>query len=195
MRYIPCCKVTVRRASARPRRVSDARRSRKVALSRSMEAVLITPSPCERRRSVSTRAGVPSTMRRSTSTTRRRAYRLTTWAMQMLRQGRSRGRPCAPPRTGSRKVSRIARTYEHKPSVQNKSGRQRTMTHAHNQATNQRPIAVLAHLAREPQAGADHHRQGHPDDASLLLDADLVGLHLPQVARMLDQVLLHRLAL
>ena len=37
----------------------------------SMYAVLITPSPCERRLSVSTRAGVPSTMRRSTSTTRR----------------------------------------------------------------------------------------------------------------------------
>src|SRR5882724_1805156 len=37
----------------------------------SMYAVLITLSPCERRLSVSTRAGVPSTMRRSTSTTRR----------------------------------------------------------------------------------------------------------------------------
>src|SRR5256885_330777 len=37
----------------------------------STKAVLMTPSPCARRRSVSTRAGVPSTMRRSTSTTRR----------------------------------------------------------------------------------------------------------------------------
>src|SRR5256886_10149421 len=37
----------------------------------SMYAVLITPSPCERRLSVSTRAGAQSTMRRSTSTTRR----------------------------------------------------------------------------------------------------------------------------
>ena len=42
-----------------------------VALSRSMYAVLITPSPCDRRLNVSTRAGVPSTMRRSVSTTRR----------------------------------------------------------------------------------------------------------------------------
>ena len=47
-----------------------------------MSAVLITPSPCERRLSVSTRAGVPSTLRRSTSTTRRCVDRLTTWAMQ-----------------------------------------------------------------------------------------------------------------
>jgi hypothetical protein len=31
----------------------------------------VTPSPCERRRRVSPRAGVPSTMRRSTSTPRR----------------------------------------------------------------------------------------------------------------------------
>src|SRR5439155_24072126 len=39
----------------------------------SMYAVLITPPPCERWRSVSTRAGVPSTLRRSVSTTRRRS--------------------------------------------------------------------------------------------------------------------------
>jgi hypothetical protein len=39
----------------------------------SINAVLLTPSPCDRRRSVSTRAGVPSTMRRSVSTTRRRS--------------------------------------------------------------------------------------------------------------------------
>ena len=46
-------------------------RCAKVYVDTWMEAVLITPSPCERRRSVSTRAGVPSTMRCSTSTTRR----------------------------------------------------------------------------------------------------------------------------
>ena len=33
---LPCCNVSVRRASARPRRVSETRRSRNVALSRSM---------------------------------------------------------------------------------------------------------------------------------------------------------------
>ena len=43
----------------------------------------MTPSPCDRRRSVSTRAGVPSTMRRAVSTTRRRSSRLTTWAIKI----------------------------------------------------------------------------------------------------------------
>ena len=57
----------------RLRRASAARRSRNVAFSRSMYAVLLTPAPCDRRRSVSTRAGVPSTMRRSVATTRRRS--------------------------------------------------------------------------------------------------------------------------
>ena len=88
IRYIPCCSVSVQRASARPRRVSDAKRSRHVALSRSMQAVLITPAPCERRLSVSTRAGVPSTMRRSRSMPRRGAERLMTCAMPRWRQGR-----------------------------------------------------------------------------------------------------------
>ena len=122
-RDIPCCQVTVRRAKARPRRVSNARHSRKVALSRSMEAVFITPSPCERRRSVSTRAGVPSTMRRSTSTTRRCAERLTTYATPTLRQARSLGRPGAPVRCGSRNVSRSARMEATHPSVQHNRGR------------------------------------------------------------------------
>jgi hypothetical protein len=40
-------------------------------LSRSRDAVLLTPSPGELRRSVSTRSGVPSRRRRSTATTRR----------------------------------------------------------------------------------------------------------------------------
>src|SRR5437870_1549916 len=72
----------------------------------SMYAVLITPSPCERRLSVSTRAGVPSTRRRSMSTTRRCTERLRTWAMQRLRHGRRRGRPRVPVTCGSRNVSR-----------------------------------------------------------------------------------------
>jgi hypothetical protein len=33
------------------------------------------------------------------------------------------------------------------------------------------------------------------DNAPLFLDPDLVGLHLPEVVRLLDQVLLHRLTL
>ena len=41
----------------------------------------------------------------------------------------------------------------------------------------------------------DHHGQRHPDDAPLRLDADLVGLHLPEIPGLLDQMLLHGLAL
>ena len=45
-----------------------ARRARNVALRRSLSAVVLTPSPCERRLRVWIRAGVPTTMRRSLST-------------------------------------------------------------------------------------------------------------------------------
>ena len=40
---MPCCKVSVQCASARPRRVSDAKRSRNVACSNSIYAVLMPP--------------------------------------------------------------------------------------------------------------------------------------------------------
>ena len=50
-------------------------------------------------------------------------------------------------------------------------------------------------LASKPQAGADHHRQGHPHDPFLGLDTDRVSLNLPQVAGLLDQRLLDGLAL
>jgi hypothetical protein len=119
---MPCWSGSGRRATARPRRVSAARRWRNVAVSRSLSAVWIPPSPSERGRSVSTRAGVPSTRRRSRSTTRRWAYRFTTCAMQRLRQHRNRGRPCLPVCTGSRTVSRSARLEERQPSVQHQRG-------------------------------------------------------------------------
>jgi hypothetical protein len=122
---LPGGHVTVRRASARPRRVRPARRSRHVAWSRSLSAVLLTPSPGERRLSGSTRPGVPSTRRRSTATTGRGASRFTTWAMKTCRHGRRRGRPWAPLRSGSRHVSRLPRTEEHPPSGQNTRGRGR----------------------------------------------------------------------
>ena len=89
----------------------------------SLYAVWITPSPCARRRSGSTRAGVPSTRRRSVAPPRRRSYRLTTWAMQIGRHGRNRGRPPVPVYTGSRRVARMARMENTKPSVPNNSGR------------------------------------------------------------------------
>src|SRR5438128_3135766 len=46
-----------------------------------------------------------------------------TWAIKTWRHGRSRGRPPCPVCTGSRKVSRMARMYDTKPSVQTNKGR------------------------------------------------------------------------
>ena len=70
-----------------------------------------------------------------------------------------------------------------------------TGAHPLDQPPDQRHVALLADLASQPQAGADHHGQRHPHDAPLALDADLVGLHLAQVTRLLDQMLLDGLAL
>jgi hypothetical protein len=123
MSYMPCGSVSVRRASARPRRVSAVRRSRHGALRRAMAAVLLTPSPCARRRSVSTRAGGPSTRRHAVAPTRRRSERLTPWASKTWRHRRRRGRPPGPVCPGSRKVSRMARMEDTTPSVQPKRGR------------------------------------------------------------------------
>jgi hypothetical protein len=64
-----------------------------------------------------------------------------------------------------------------------------------DQASDQGQVAESTGLTGKPQAGADHQRQRHPDSVPLFLDPDLVGLHLPEVARLLDQVLLHRLIL
>jgi hypothetical protein len=52
---------------------------------------------------------------------------------------------------------------------------------------------MRTHLAGQPQPGLDHHRQGHPHDAALGLDAYLIGLDLTQVSRVLHQMLLDRL--
>ena len=70
-----------------------------------------------------------------------------------------------------------------------------TATHPLHEATNQGQVTVGADLTRQPQAGTDHHRQGHPHNAPLGLDADLVGLHLLQVTRLLNQMLLYGLPL
>jgi hypothetical protein len=63
---------------------------------------------------------------------------------------------------------------------------QGTCAHLFDQASDQGQVTVFTDLASEPQPGTDHHRQRHPHDATLFLDADLVGLHLPQIARRLD---------
>jgi len=70
-----------------------------------------------------------------------------------------------------------------------------TAPHALDQSSDQRPVTLRADFAAQPQAGTDHHRQGHPDKTALFFDPDLLGLHLPQVTRLLDQMLLHRLSL
>ena len=72
---------------------------------------------------------------------------------------------------------------------------QRAPTHPLDETTNKRQVTVGAHSSGEPQAGTDPQRQGHPDKAPLRLDADLVGLHLPQAPRVLDQMLMDRLPL
>ena len=105
--------------------------------------------------------------------------------------------PSARPR-----VHGIAKGLAHRPDIGAQAIRteqQRTMgrtaPHPLDQPPDQRHVTLRADLAGQPQARPDHHGQRHPHDAALLLDADLVGLHLPQVTRLLDQMLLHRLPL
>src|SRR5262249_11957653 len=71
----------------------------------------------------------------------------------------------------------------------------RTAPDAFDQAPDQRHVALLADLTAQPQARLDHHGQGHPHDSALFLHAELIGLHLPQVPGLLDQIRGHRLDL
>jgi hypothetical protein len=61
------------------------------------------------------------------------------------------------------------------------------------QPHDQRQIPLRTDGAAQPQARADHERHRHPEDAALRLDPDLVGLHLLQVARLFDELLLEGL--
>jgi hypothetical protein len=72
---------------------------------------------------------------------------------------------------------------------------QRTPTHLLDETTHTRQVTVRAHSSSEPQACTDHQRHSHPHESSWRLDADLVGLHLPQSTRLLNERLLHRLPL
>ena len=71
----------------------------------------------------------------------------------------------------------------------------RTAAHPLDELTDQWHVAMFTDPAREPQACLDHHRQRHPYDTPLGLDADLIGLDVPKVPGLLDQLLLHGLAL
>src|SRR2546423_7052676 len=64
-----------------------------------------------------------------------------------------------------------------------------------NPPSDQGHVPLFAALAAQPQARLDHHGQRHPHDAALFLDTQLIGLHLPQVAWLFDQILVHGLAL
>ena len=70
-----------------------------------------------------------------------------------------------------------------------------TAPHALAQAPEQRQVALLTDFPAEPQPGLHHHGQGHPHDAALFFHAQLIGLHLSQVAWLLDKILVHGLAL
>src|SRR5439155_9805210 len=56
-----------------------------------------------------------------------------------------------------------------------------TAPDALDQAADQRHVALLADFSAQPQPGLHHHRQRHPDDTALSLDAQLVGLDMAQV--------------
>src|SRR5215831_14219547 len=69
----------------------------------------------------------------------------------------------------------------------------RTAADAAQQAADQSQIPLFADLPGQPQPRADCYCQRHPTDLALLLNADLIGLHLPQVPRLFDHVFLHGL--
>ena len=56
----------------------------------------------------------------------------------------------------------------------------------------QRAVTRGTYGAAQPEAGADHHGQRDPQHPRLCRDADLVGLHLLQVAGLDDRRVMHR---
>ena len=60
-----------------------------------------------------------------------------------------------------------------------------------NQCGDQGAITTARDYAAEPQSGADHDGQGDPDDAALLLDSQFIHLHLAEVTRGGDALLMH----
>jgi hypothetical protein len=70
-----------------------------------------------------------------------------------------------------------------------------TGAYALDQTPDQHQVAMVVERASKPPPRLDQHRQRHPHDAALFRDATLVSLHLPQVTRWLDQILVNGLAL
>ncbi len=99
-------------------------------------------------------------------------------------EGAPRTPPGAPGGAGSLRVTtRLAHGPERGAQpirTAHHGARQGTRTHALHQPPHQRHGAVLAARASQPHTGTDQHRQGHPHAPPVGLDADLVGLDLPQ---------------
>src|SRR5215216_5936207 len=70
-----------------------------------------------------------------------------------------------------------------------------TASYPRDQSPDQGQVPLLTDLAAQPQPGLAHYGQGHPHEAALLLDPELIGLHLAQSAWLLDEILMHHLAL
>jgi hypothetical protein len=65
-------------------------------------------------------------------------------------------------------------------------------SHLSGQPVNQVLISLRANFPTQPQAGGDHHCQGHPDTPSLCFDLDFIRLHLLQIKPALThQMLMH----
>src|SRR4029434_10185299 len=71
----------------------------------------------------------------------------------------------------------------------------RTAPHPCDQPSDQGQVTLLTDLAAKPYARLYDHGQRHPHNAALFLDPEFIGLHLSQVAWLLDQILVHGLAL
>ena len=65
---------------------------------------------------------------------------------------------------------------------------QGTRAHPCEQAPDQGEVTRRTHLPSAPQPGPDHHRQCQPHDATRCLDPDRIGLHVPQVPGLLNQI-------
>ena len=174
-------------AGQRPAAANGARRSRNVAFSRSMYAVLITPSPLR---------AAPQCF-----DTYGRALDNPTLDIDHapLRVSASRPGRCRDSARGTTEGVPACRTVGITKGLAHRSDvglsavgtdqqrtTCRTAPHLLDQSPDQGHVAVLADLTSQPQAGLDHHGQRHPHHAPLSLDAYLIGLHLSEVPRLFD---------
>src|SRR5882724_2639741 len=108
--------------------------------------------------------------------------------------------PARPTRLACRK--RITKGFPEGTGVGPKSiraeqqrGTSGTPTDPRQEGPHQPQVPLLTDLPGQPQPLAYTHRQRHPANFALLLNADLIGLHLAQRLGLFDQVFLHGLGL